>query len=158
MLPWWANGSAQPPADEKSNTVSLLQITYTSKAFSDFDDEALTDLVAQAWRSNTARGITGALYYADRRFIQVIEGEQSAVVPLFAAILGDPRHFDVQTVAMRPIDGRHFPEWGMGQINTDHTMAGVREVLELVRGPGVQWPEEALEVVLDSLRSSLVAA
>ena len=43
----------------------------------------------------------------------------------------------------------------MGQINTDLTVAGVREVLELVRGPGVEWPEEALEVVLRSLRESL---
>ena len=135
--------------------MSLLQITYTSKAFSDFDDDALTHLVAQAWRSNASRGITGALYYAERRFIQVIEGEQTAVIPLFATILTDPRHFDVQTVSIRPVERRHFPEWGMGQINTNLTVAGVREVLELVRGSGVEWPEEALEVVLRSLRESL---
>ncbi|MGB1682075.1 MAG: BLUF domain-containing protein [Acidimicrobiales bacterium] len=135
--------------------MSLMQITYTSKAFSDFDDDALTQLTAQAWRSNAAHGITGALYYADRRFIQVIEGEQTAVVPLFAKILTDPRHFDVQTVSIRPVERRHFPEWGMGQVNTDLTVTGVQDVLELIRGPGIEWPEDALEVVLQSLRESL---
>ena len=43
----------------------------------------------------------------------------------------------------------------MGQVNTDLTVTGVQDVLELIRGPGIEWPEDALEVVLQSLRESL---
>ena len=75
-------------------------------------------LVARSRRRNEEHGITGALYYGDGRFIQVLEGTQSAVIRLYARLLDDTRHENLQLLSVRPIRERTFVAWGMGLVES----------------------------------------
>lgn len=82
---------------------------------------------------NEARGITGALFYRDGNFLQVIEGEESQVAALYDEIQKDPRHHKVSTFFREPIAQRDFADWSMAFYEIDHTAdqwpAGFNDVL-----------------------------
>jgi hypothetical protein len=80
------------------------------------DIEAIVD-----WSRNYNRQhqITGLLLYSDGRFVQVVEGEETAVRALFARIQQDARHQQVVTLSEGPGPQRWFAEWSMawGQVD-----------------------------------------
>ena len=86
--------------------MALLQIVYTSRATVSLDKRALRDMVADASRRNRTLGITGMLYCTDEAYLQVLEGDEKAVLILYADILRDDRHGDIRTVVIRPIEAR----------------------------------------------------
>ena len=53
----------------------MIQISYLSKASSPMSAEQLVSLLQQCHRNNTARDVTGMLFYGNGTFLQVIEGE-----------------------------------------------------------------------------------
>ena len=91
--------------------MSLLQLIYLSQETAPLTSRELTELVAHSSRANEPRRITGALYYGGGLFIQAIEGYQSDVLRLYTKILDDPRHEDVELIAIRPIKERSFAAW-----------------------------------------------
>ena len=92
----------------------LLQITYISSAAHTMNGRELLALLERAKTSNQARGITGMLLYLDGSFIQVIEGESTAVRELQQRIARDPRHHGMVTLMTRTVTDRAFPDWAMG--------------------------------------------
>ncbi|RKR74832.1 FAD-dependent sensor of blue light [Frondihabitans australicus] len=64
--------------------------------------------------SNRRLGITGLLLHDAGRFVQILEGEPSAVEDRYARIAGDPRHTDVRLLLCEEEDERRFPNWSMG--------------------------------------------
>jgi hypothetical protein len=84
-----------------------------------FTDDQLFELLHQARINNARDGITGLLIYHRDLFLQVIEGDDTAVSRLFARIRRDPRHADVTMVNINPISQRSFNEWTMGLFNGD---------------------------------------
>jgi hypothetical protein len=97
--------------------MEMVQLAYVSEASTELDHQQLVELVAQANRKNSARGVSGALYYGAGRFLQIVEGEQVEVMPLYARILQDDRHGRVRLLCVRPIRQRAFPEWGMAIVD-----------------------------------------
>jgi hypothetical protein len=79
------------------------------------DVEALVD-----WSRhyNAQHQLTGLLLYSDERFVQVVEGEETAVRALFARIQQDARHTQVVTLSEGPGPQRWFADWSMawGQV------------------------------------------
>lgn len=55
--------------------------------------------------------LTGALVYSNKRFIQLLEGEQAVLEAAYARICWDPRHQHLCQVAHYPIAARYFPDW-----------------------------------------------
>lgn len=93
----------------------LLEILYVSRCRHRFDDASLTDLLRVARRNNQAHDITGLLLYDGRgTFIQVLEGPQAAVDPLYERISADNRHDHVHLLSRQSIKKRSFPDWQMG--------------------------------------------
>ena len=76
-------------------------------------DVELERILAASRRNNPARGITGALLFNEGSFAQVLEGEHAAIAECFGRIQVDPRHDDVQLLALEPIEERSFPNWSM---------------------------------------------
>ena len=92
---------------------SLFQIVYTSTAADSLSRADLMELLQGSVRRNARAGITGLLLYHDGIFMQVLEGEEPAVISLFSKISRDPRHHHVIPVIHEPVEQRHFPNSAM---------------------------------------------
>jgi Sensors of blue-light using FAD len=52
------------------------QIIYSSEAATPMQTDDLQELLDRSRRSNAAKGITGALIYAEGSFLQILEGDK----------------------------------------------------------------------------------
>nr|GFB92037.1 hypothetical protein [Tanacetum cinerariifolium] len=86
-------------------------LIYLSQATRPLSAKALTSLVEQSRQANERQQLTGVLVYGNKRFIQLLEGEQAALEAAFARISQDPRHQHLYKVADYPLAARRFTEW-----------------------------------------------
>ncbi|HEX2942109.1 MAG TPA: BLUF domain-containing protein [Rhodopila sp.] len=70
-------------------------------------------IVEQSQRRNVSEGVTGCLLCSASGFAQALEGTRDAVERTFDRISADPRHTDVMTISLRPIEKPSFPEYAM---------------------------------------------
>ena len=104
----------------------MHQIVYTSTATEDFSTPDLRKLLLDARVRNRALGVSGMLVFHDRTFLQALEGEQRAVNEIFASIVSDRRHRDIDVLHRGPgFDQRVFGDWSMGFAD----FSGVAEIL-----------------------------
>jgi Sensors of blue-light using FAD len=92
----------------------MLSLVYVSSANQAFSDGDLMVLLQQSREKNERLRITGMLLYKDGNFMQVLEGPDDAVTPLYATIESDFRHHGLIELLRRPIQAREFPSWSMG--------------------------------------------
>jgi hypothetical protein len=95
----------------------LIRLIYVSQAV-DPHNHSLTDSIlrkAHAW--NTQNDITGVLCAGQGVFLQALEGERAAVTRLYARILADPRHKDLQLIHCESITERRYGEWSMARVS-----------------------------------------
>lgn len=97
-----------------STSLPVLRLVYVSHAASDMSLDRITSIIAKSRGANRARGITGALLYHDRVFLQILEGPTEAVEALYAGISRDPRHSGCRVLLRTPEAQRLFPDWSMG--------------------------------------------
>lgn len=97
----------------------LVRLMYASRAVGALDQEELVSILRRSKANNPAQGITGVLCFcfAERIFIQVLEGGRAAVNALYRRILADTRHTDAVLLHYEEIDERRFAGWSMGQVN-----------------------------------------
>ncbi|MCW2283243.1 hypothetical protein M2323_001012 [Rhodoblastus acidophilus] len=76
-------------------------------------DGALRAILAASRRNNLDVGVTGALMFTARCFVQVLEGPRAEVERLFQKIKRDERHGGVALVSFGPVAERAFPHWSM---------------------------------------------
>ncbi|MEQ8410385.1 MAG: BLUF domain-containing protein [Erythrobacter sp.] len=107
----------------------LSQYLYISTAPNLSRGDVDSILEASA-RNNPERGITGLLLYNGRNFLQLIEGEESALVALMVRIGNDPRHTGVSILERRAIEQRACPGWAMKRVLIAESIAGRRDQLE----------------------------
>ena len=100
-------------------------IIYTSRPTKAFSEKELEDLLFESRAKNQQLGITGMMVYLNVMFIQLIEGDETAVNKLFASIQNDLRHAQVTTLFEGNIDQRHFPEFTMGFHSNSSAMENV---------------------------------
>ena len=98
-------------------------LVYASIANQEFSPEELLDLLAISRRNNERSGITGMLLYKERRFLQVLEGDETAVRATYARIEGDPRHRDAVLLITEQEQQREFADWSMAFQNLDDDRA-----------------------------------
>ena len=97
----------------------LYTLVYKSTALVELDRYELNALLHQARARNKRLKITGLLLYANKRFLQVLEGEEKNVLSLYSEIQQDPRHTKLEVLMQNPIDKRMFPDWSMGYRKID---------------------------------------
>ena len=105
----------------------LVRLMYASRAVPAVDAEELHSLLRQCRINNPKLGITGVLCFADRIFLQALEGSRSAVNRVYQRIANDARHHDVELLSYQEIDERRFAGWAMGQVQ----MVGLNPALML---------------------------
>lgn len=95
----------------------LVRLLYASRAADGVDADDLTAILRQSKSRNPDHGITGVLCFSEGIFLQVLEGGRGAVNRLYARIVADPRHRDVELLSYQEIGERRFAGWSMGQVN-----------------------------------------
>lgn len=70
-------------------------------------------LLEQARGRNSRLGITGALLFNEGRFVQILEGEEAAVLEVMDVITRDTRHTDIDVLPARYVRERTFAQWSM---------------------------------------------
>jgi Sensors of blue-light using FAD len=92
----------------------MYRLVYCSAARALFSKPDLLDLLSKARTKNLRLGITGMLLYKDGNFLQLLEGERSAVKQLFVQIASDPRHSGSIVIEEEESPQRVFEDWSMG--------------------------------------------
>jgi len=77
----------------------------------------LEELLDHARRSNAAKGITGALVYAEGIFLQILEGDKVRVQELMAKIQRDIRHEGVIILREGEVPKAIFGSWKMAFVS-----------------------------------------
>ena len=91
----------------------MIYVVYASSAVHPFSGDELMALLARSRRNNERLGLTGMLLYKDGNFMQVLEGEESAVDGLLEKIGRDPRHGGMMKLLRGTVDERQFDGWSM---------------------------------------------
>jgi hypothetical protein len=93
----------------------MHQIVYTSTATEHLSCADLNELLLGARNRNKTLGVSGMLVFHGGTFLQALEGEKRAVNEVFASILTDRRHRDIEVLHRGPgFDQRVFGDWSMG--------------------------------------------
>ena len=91
----------------------MLQLAYISTSRQSVDQALLDDILATSRRNNERCGVTGLLVSGGKRFLQVLEGPDQAVLTTYARIQNDARHFAFVLLATKPVEERAFGDWSM---------------------------------------------
>lgn len=92
----------------------MKHIIYLSSATELLSDEEINSLLKTSRENNKKNNITGLLLYCDGNFLQVLEGENEVIDPIFSIISTDRRHKNIIVVANAYIEKRSFEERKMG--------------------------------------------
>ena len=93
---------------------SMFSLVYVSSAVKPFSQQALADLLAKSRANNARLGISGMLLYKNGGFMQVLEGEESAVRQLYAKIGESHAHRCMLVLLQQQQATRDFADWSMG--------------------------------------------
>ncbi|GMN02488.1 BLUF domain-containing protein [Erythrobacter sp. MTPC3] len=107
----------------------LYQYCYLSTA-PELSRDQVEAILASSARNNPANGITGLLVYNGRNFLQILEGEEKALVSLMARIAKDPRHTGISYLDRRTIKQRSCPDWNMKRVVISEDVEKRREMLD----------------------------
>lgn len=88
-------------------------LVYVSSAPTWFSASQLRTLLDSSRERNEREGITGLLLYKDGNFMQVLEGDETAVRALHGRIAADLRHAGMVTLDSGYQPGRQFADWRM---------------------------------------------
>lgn len=91
----------------------MKRLIYYSAATSGMDPQQLDALLERSRAKNARLGITGALFFCEGSFMQVLEGPTAAVEALYATIAADERHAGHIVVLDEPVAERLFQAWAM---------------------------------------------
>lgn len=96
--------------------MALERLIYASRSAEMLKPEQLDAILKVSVANNAKVGVTGALMYGAREFLQCLEGSREAINQTYARILRDPRHSDLLILDYRETDRRWFASWGMHNV------------------------------------------
>ena len=105
--------------------MKIVRLSYVSRLSKDMGPDALGKIIAVSRRNNQKLGVTGALCYSPRGFIQIIEGPADAVNDLYCRIVRDSRHLQVTLLEYVSVPFREFESWSMAYVRTDEFAAAL---------------------------------
>ncbi len=91
----------------------LTRLIYASKVAADVNRDDLDQIIESACKNNAELGVTGALVFSNKYFLQVLEGGRSEVNTVYHKILADKRHYEPTLLDYSEISQRMFHEWEM---------------------------------------------
>ena len=95
----------------------MIRLIYVSKAAQTQTPLLADTILHKAHTWNAEHGITGVLCEGQGVFLQVLEGDRSAVTRLYARISADPRHKDLELIHCESITERRYGQWSMARVS-----------------------------------------
>ena len=93
-----------------------VRVLYVSRAVGPQTTTVTATILAAAQAFNRANGISGALCQGQGLYLQVLEGERSTVNALYARIIADTRHKNVEMLHLEEITHRRYASWAMALV------------------------------------------
>jgi len=94
----------------------LVRALYVSRAVGPQTGTVTARILATAEAYNAMHAISGVLCQGQGLYLQVLEGQRAQVSRLYADILQDRRHQDVQMLSFEEITERRYPDWSMAHV------------------------------------------
>jgi hypothetical protein len=92
--------------------VVMIQLVYASRPFG-FDAATLLDILFKARANNPKVGVTGCMICRDDLYLQILEGDEAAVMGIYDRIKRDDRHIELTELVRQPTTTRLFGKWSM---------------------------------------------
>ncbi len=102
--------------------MSIVRLIYASKIKAGYGPNDIMKIVEVSEKNNQQKGITGALCFGPRHFLQCLEGQRDVVNRLYNTIVTDERHTDVELLYYSDIDERVFSDWAMGYVLAEQSL------------------------------------
>jgi len=106
--------------------MSIYNLVYSSSTQLDPDSAAdlamINDILTVARHRNAAVDVTGALLFTEGKFVQVLEGERTAVRAKYERIATDSRHTNVEILSSQFSDRRRFKQWSMAFVGDNEAL------------------------------------
>ncbi|MDD2240545.1 MAG: BLUF domain-containing protein [Kiritimatiellae bacterium] len=99
--------------------MKIVRLIYASRLTRDTGPDALGKIMTVSRRNNKKLGVTGALCYSPRGFLQILEGPADMVNQLYVKIIKDKRHSAVTLLEYSDIPYRDFENWSMAYVRAD---------------------------------------
>lgn len=112
----------------------LVELSYISKATHDMGLSSLVHLFDVARRWNLDHELTGALFYENGHFAQILEGKRKDVLFIWEKIQKDYRHKVLHRIELDEIDQRLFPNWALRFYGGDQISKDVPHLVGLLDG------------------------
>ena len=94
-----------------------VRTLYVSRAVGPQTTTVTGSILSAAQAYNQLHDISGVLCQGQGLYLQVLEGERSAINRLYARIVRDPRHQDVEMLQLEEISERRFAKWSMAFVD-----------------------------------------
>ena len=94
----------------------MLRLLYLSQSIKTITEQQILDILQSSQRNNSANEITGVLIHGGGLFMQILEGAENKVLPLYIRILEDRRHSNSRLIHISPASERMFNKWSMGTV------------------------------------------
>ena len=112
----------------------LVELSYISKATHDMGLSSLVHLFDVARKWNLDHELTGALFYENGHFAQILEGKRKDVLFIWGKIQKDYRHKVLHRIELDEIDQRLFPNWALRFYGGDQIAKDVPHLVGLLDG------------------------
>jgi len=120
----------------QSDTHGLIYVSHSNThTRDDAASRIILDILTVSRSKNARLGVTGALLFSESCFIQVLEGEKSAVEEIYEAIERDQRHRDVTLLSFKEIPRRYFSKWSMAYSGASLSPAWLVEIQDRLANP-----------------------
>lgn len=136
---------------EIEHTVQLIYASRIAKGCGPRDLEKILDV---SRKNNPSIGVTGALCYSARGFLQCLEGTRSAVNALYRRIVQDERNEDITLISYEHIIERTFGQWSMAYVQADNMDGKILNKHQVDRNfdPFSVTPKQAIGLLRDMAR------
>ena len=94
----------------------LVRLLYVSQPVGPITTTTTTLILEKSSAYNKKENITGVLCQGSGLWLQVLEGERSQVNLLYARIMSDRTHRNVELLSMEEITHRRFGQWSMALV------------------------------------------
>ena len=94
----------------------LVRLLYVSQPVGPITTTTTTLILEKSTAYNKKENITGVLCQGSGLLLQVLEGERSQVNLLYARIMSDRTHRNVELLSMEEITHRRFGQWSMALV------------------------------------------
>jgi len=101
----------------KKELIMLVRLLYVSQPVGPITTTVTTSILEKSNIYNKRENITGVLCQGSGLWMQALEGERHQVNVLYARIMANRQHHNLELLSMEEITHRRFGQWSMALVH-----------------------------------------